>query len=769
MLVCLWLGHPQTACADISGDSGLKSHEVLLLHSYHSGVSWTDDITRGIQSVLNDRQDVNMCIEYMDAKRISGDAFISQLARVYQQKYQPDQLHLIIASDDNALNFILEYGPPIFGSVPVVFCGVTGYNESLRLRYPQLTGIVENHEILKTMNLALKVHPQSQSMHIILDSSESSMIRYQQYQQAVRQLDRPVEVEYLYNLTMEELKSRLSNLPSNSVVIQHLFVKDRNSQVFSASQIEEQITSACHQPIYGTFKNHLSKTTVGGYITDGVLHGQLAAKTALKILEGTPAGTIPVIENCPNPPMFDYTQLRRYHVSKTKLPPNSIILNKPHSVWEENRSILIPLGTVITCQFALLTFLIVMIFQKRAARKHLAYANIMLKNILDTIPVRVFWKDAELRFIGCNQLFAEDAGKYSPDEVIGKDDFDMVWRNQAEDYRADDYKVMDSQQPKIGFEEMQETPSGQTVWLRTSKIPLRDPQSGKLIGVLGTYEDITQSKEHEKELQRHNMKLQSFQEQLIAQHQTLVSINEELQSAIEKAREANSIKDEFLANMSHELRTPLNAVIGFSDLLTTEDLTDTQMEYVQMIDKAARHLLELLNDIFEFARIESGAMQVSLSECHIEKLVENIDKMFKPSAQAKSLEFQTGIDKQIPSVIMTDESLLQQCLINIITNAIKFTHEGSVQLDVRLCEDQAVLFCVRDTGIGIPADQQKRIFESFTQVDGSSTREYGGTGLGLTITKQLIEMLGGTITLESEPGRGTQFNLTIPAKATIPC
>ena len=242
--------------------------------------------------------------------------------------------------------------------------------------------------------------------------------------------------------------------------------------------------------------------------------------------------------------------------------------------------------------------------------------------------------------------------------------------------------------------------------------------------------------------------------------------NKELTIAVEKAERAEKIKGEFLANMSHEIRTPMNAIIGFGDILSDEELTDEQRRCVNAICDGGKHLLEIINDILDFSKIEAGKLDVQTRECSLKHLFAGIESMMQPAALEKGLKFEIRKDEGLPANICTDPTRLEQCLVNLVSNAIKFTKEGHVCVKASLedKDDQPYIrFDVSDTGIGISPEKQDTVFESFTQADGSTSRKYGGTGLGLTITRQLAGLLGGELTLTSEQGKGSVFSLTISA------
>ena len=233
-----------------------------------------------------------------------------------------------------------------------------------------------------------------------------------------------------------------------------------------------------------------------------------------------------------------------------------------------------------------------------------------------------------------------------------------------------------------------------------------------------------------------------------------------------KAKAASVAKSQFLANMSHEIRTPMNAILGFGELLADETLTCKQRDYVDTIHDSSKHLLDLINDILDFSKIEAKQFEIEMIECSLGRILNFIESTMRFMAEKKSLDLKIVESDNLPERIRTDPARLRQCLINLTNNAIKFTKEGHVYVNVSL-EDRDnqpyIRFDIEDTGIGIPKDKQKEIFEVFVQADGSTNRKYGGTGLGLAITKQLAELLGGELTVTSEVGTGSVFSIAIPA------
>jgi two-component system sensor histidine kinase/response regulator len=370
------------------------------------------------------------------------------------------------------------------------------------------------------------------------------------------------------------------------------------------------------------------------------------------------------------------------------------------------------------------------------AEETLSEERKVLRALIDNVPDFMYVKDAESRFVVANASLARSMGVKSPEELLHKTDFDFYPKELASAYYRDEQNVIRTKQPLFNREEQAFDAHGNKIWVLTTKVPLYD-KNGQVTGIAGVGRDIT----HLKKTQ------------------------EEMQKAREAAEAASRAKSEFLANMSHEIRTPLNGVMGMTDLALDTELTPEQREYLETVKMSGDSLLTVINDILDFSKIEAGKIDLEAIDFNLRESLETTLKALALRADEKGLELLCEVAPEVPEVVRGDSSRLRQIVINLVGNAIKFTDVGEVAVRVQVQakdgSDCVCHFTVADTGIGVPEDKRESIFDPFTQADTSTTRKYGGTGLGLTISTRLVGMMGGKIWVESEMGRGSQFHFTV--------
>jgi PAS domain S-box-containing protein len=380
---------------------------------------------------------------------------------------------------------------------------------------------------------------------------------------------------------------------------------------------------------------------------------------------------------------------------------------------------------------------------QQQTEEKLRLSEARFREVVD-IPGKFVWETT----LEGKTLFISDRVKdvlgYSAEEMRNRAFFEGVVEEDSVIASAKFYYAAQQGQRFSDLEFRSETKDGRIIWLTARGAPMYGTDGKKLIGYRGICEDITERKQ----------------------------ISQELITAKDAAESANRAKSEFLANMSHEIRTPMNAIVGMTGLLLGTNLNPEQRDYSQTIRQSADSLLTIISEILDFSKIESGKLELEDHPFDLPVLVEEaIDCVALPAGE-KGVELFWQIAPDLPPGFTGDITRIRQILVNLLANAVRFTSKGDVSINVTKAEDESgahfVLFSVWDTGIGIPADKIDRLFQSFSQVDNSTTRKFGGTGLGLAISRKLTEMMGGNIWVESEDGKGSVFHVAIPLKEALP-
>ncbi|MDD3715797.1 MAG: ATP-binding protein [Candidatus Marinimicrobia bacterium] len=831
---------------------------ILILNSYHQGYAWTDGIVEGILEAFHQEKfNAEIHIENLDTKRILDPEIWKKKLLVKMESYSPDYLDLIIVSDDDALYTLMDIGHQ-YHHIPIVFCGVNREPETIREICPMFIGVRDNIPFGDNIDLALKLFPETRHIAIVTDNSSTGISHRVTAENAIAGRDLP-DIEWIWldgtkGLTTPDLIRAIRGLPEKSVVIFSIWQIDGKLQFWDPAIYYKEILASSPVPVLTNTGVGLYEGFLGGRITGAKHQGYEAGKLGVRILKGEAPASIEIPDDL-NEYYFDWMQMRHWKVRKSELPDNSIIINRPQTIYrqytlffwvtlsliiilfilfwivliyhfryryyEEERSRLSAKTQQLAQRFKILfeqSGYAVLIFHAETgvvyevneqacalfAMNEKDFLNYSLKNyfkdydkikaglldLKDTLIERKlrradgssFYAQIFINFLEENgemyvyviindisirkkqeQEIIQGGERLSETLLISKNSYwewdyarkllrkdDSFWRaldidpkNLAEDPESSDYYLqhvhpddIENFKSRINKAINGECETIQTelrmcfndrdIWVEIRAVVSGRDARGKGTRINGFMMNIDKRKRQE----------------------------EELIQAKKQAEESNRLKSAFISNISHEIRTPLNGIVGFSNLLGRENISlEDKRKYLSFINENNDLLLKLIDDILEISQIETDSVSLHYEICNLQKLCTDLilqERMIISSG------IDIGLTEATELVAEIDKIKVMRILKNLLSNARKFTKEGNIRLGYRLLQDQ-IEFRVSDTGIGIAPEMHGKIFERFVQVDPFSK----GTGLGLAISRALVEKMGGSIRVESEPGKGSTFIFTI--------
>ena len=717
---------------------------VLILQSYHIGYPWSDNVTKGITSVLQKEKDVELFFEYMDTKRHMDKPYLEKLRQLYKDKYGSLSLDVIICSDDNALNFLLRNRDNLFPDVPIVFCGINNFTDSRIAGHTNITGVVENPDVLGTLQIALRLHPGTRQVAAVYDQTKTGLANEERLREIAPDFEKQVEIKYITDKTISELQHALRALPPETIVLHLSFAKARDGIFLSLREASKLVNSNSDGPVYTCWDVRMAYPGhCGGKMVSGYVQGKTAARMALRILHGESANNVDIIRKSPNVYMFDYAQMNRFGLSKKDLPKHSIIVNEPFSFYGKYKGwIWIILGT-FAFLLMLISFLIVNIFQRKRAEKALQESEERYRTLMDNLPVGVYRNTpgSEGEFLMANPAFCKMFG-FKNEEEIKESTPASLYQNLKERKEYSDNLI---QKGVIKNDER--------TLLKRDGTPVNTSITASVVcgkdGEVSYFDSI----------------MLDITEQKLAQ-EALRESEEKL--ARSKKMEAMGL---MAGGVAHDLNNILSGIVSYPELLLMNLPEDSPLRKpIKIIQESGMRAADVVEDLMTIARGVASSKEVLNLNTMVAEYLKSAEYQKLESIQS-FVNFRTELNSDLLNM-SGSPTHIKKILMNLVTNASEAIEgSGTVTIstvnqyldeplkgyeDIRTGE--YVMLTVSDDGSGISPRDLERIFEPFytKKVMGKS-----GTGLGLAVVWNTVQDHNGYINVKSSE-KGTAFELYFP-------
>ena len=711
-----------------------SSKEVLLIHSYHKGYIWTDDISKTIEKNFKPLKDVELTTIYMDTKRIDTPEYITNLAKLYKQQFEDRKFDLIIISDNNAFDFMIKYHEYLFKDVPVVFCGINNFDKVLLHENDMkdiMTGVAEEVDVEKNIELISKLHPNLKNLLIINDKSATGNAVKRDLNPIIEKYQKKFNIEYTDNLEISNLKKKVSNLDKkNSVILFVLLFKDTTGKYFTYKQSFQEVKKVSEVPIYGLWDFYLNDGIVGGLLTSAVAQGEAVSKMALEILNGKKTTDIPILEKSPNLYMFDYNELKKFDINISDYVNDPIIINEPSSVYKQHYKFFI-----ISISIILTLSIIVLILKANIQRREkveLALSNRLEfdKVLLDTIPNAIYYKNIDGKFMGCNLAFANLICS-TKDEVIGKTAFDFFSYEIASKNTLIDNELLKT----LGTNTSEFTyynPLNQMKHIILNKAVYKN-MYGEVGGIVCIMDDITERVQ---------------QKQFLIQQSKLAEMGD------------------MVAAIAHQWNEPLVELSAqVQDIQTSyllNELKDSDVEnFVNDSMIQIKYMSKTLTDFRNFLKPSTKKNLFSMS-----KSLNEINEIIGKQIFYSNIEMNFNYKNENEELLIYGyENEFKQVLLNIINNAKNKIVDQNLpinekrKIDINIKRDSSFnTIEIIDNAGAVEEKIINSIFEPYF------TTKKDGMGLGLYMAKIIIEeKMQGIINVKNN-GNDVVFTIKLPHK-----
>ena len=713
-----------------------KGEDILIINSYHRGYIWSDNETDGILSVLaKGGISGEPLIEYLDSKRMAGQEHFDlqrDLLRLKLKKFKPS---LVMTLDNPAFDFALTYRRELFPDVPLVFVGLNEFDPSMLRGGRNVSGIVERQDFLGTVKAALAMHPGTREIIVLHDYTPSGLATRNEATDQLAQFAGTVAIRFLPEMTIDEIIASLNKTPQGSLLLAVSFSRDKAGKVFNHSSLAEILSSRTRIPVYSTKVERLGYGIVGGSLMDGRSHGALGGSLAVRVLNGEPADSLPVITNPPSNYFFDYRQLKRFKISESRLPEGSTVIERPPNFYSEHRQVINISAVIIGILAACLVMVLAANTKRKSAETALTEAE-RYRFLFDNASDAIVIIDPRGRFLEVNAIASGQLG-YGHDQLLGMSFSDIVPPDFLERIQSI-HEELPRTSGHITFETAHRKPGGELAMIEVSSRSIE--YRGKP-AILCSLRDTTKRKQTEEEIVRLNTELE---ERVIKRTRQLAQANEEMES--------------FCYSVSHDLRAPLRHINGYSSILIDEYgplINDSGKDYLARLCRASNNMGMLIEDLLKLSHISRHEM-VSLS-VDLSSIAREISDELQQGNTGRAATF---IIPETPPA-RGDSRLLRVVLFNLIENAWKYTGR----------KDNAVIefgsgnirgetaYYVKDNGAGFDMTYSNKLFGAFQRLHRAD--DFEGTGIGLATVQRVIHRHGGRVWGEGKPGEGATFWFTL--------
>lgn len=708
------------------------SKEVLLLHSYHKGYKWSDDISKAIENNFKPHSNINLTTIYMDTKKVSNEKYFKKLYELYKQQFKNRKFDVIIASDNSALEFLVEYQKTLFPNTAILFCGINYFDEKLIEKNGMrkyISGVIEQVDLKKNFELISKVHPKLDKLIIINDRSKTGLIMKDDLQKIIPKYEEKFEIEYIDDMRMKELKQHVSKTSDNTALLFVLLFKDKTGKFFTYKESLEHIKSFSHVPIYGLWDFYLNYGVIGGLLTSAQAQGDAVSKMALEVLNGKKVDEIPILKESPNRYIFDFNELKKFDIKIDKYIDEFNIVNRPFSFYRKYKLLVnITIATMIVF-IVLIILMKANINRRKKLQRDLSNRLEFDKVLLDTIPNAIYYKNVDGKFMGCNLAFANLMG-LSKQSVVGKTAFDFFPHEIAIKNTKIDEKLLKTL--KTDTSEMALHLSNQEIKYFILNKAVYKNIDGRIGGIVCIMDDITERVQ---------------QKQFLIQQSKLAEMGD------------------MVAAIAHQWNEPLVELSAqIQDIQTSyllNELKDCQVEeFVNDSMVQIKYMSRTLSDFRNF--LKPSTKKVIFP---IKKALDEINEIIGKQVFYSNINMKFNYLDDEELVVYGYENEFKQVLLNLINNAktkiiensLKENSKGNIIINISKSKDYNKIEIIDDGG-KIDEKIISSIFEPYF------TTKKDGTGIGLYMAKVIVEdKMQGKIKVKNI-GNSVVFTIKVPYK-----